>query len=244
MNYLFLFLTSFAFSAIVFDGDKPLETKTFDLGPSEYIEDKTAKVTMRCDVYPRLAIQTMMDPGLKGVTYKLVVRHKSESVNEVCSLKTKLRTFEISGGELPGMANDILVVTGEEPLGDVDHMIFYDNKTGGQIHSMSFDAGRPVLIKKSGASLSVDYFAFLGGPRENCNVVADKNNTCLEKILARNQVPNPKKIAAPDCSVAVKFNPKEAGEGGVDLFIEATIADVRKPKVEFKGKKVVCSLAQ
>ena len=244
MNFIFLFLISNgAFSSIIFEADKPLETKIYEYGPSEYLQDKAAIVKMKCEVYPKLAIQTMMDPGLKGTSYKLVVRHKGEKAEVVCSPKTKLRNFDIHAGEMPGMANDILVVTGEEPLGDVDYLIFHDIKTGGQIHSMNFDASEPVSIKRSGNTLSVNYHAFLGGPRENCNIVADKNKACLEKILVRNQVPDPKSFSAPDCSVAVKFNPKDAGEGSVDLFLEASIADVRKPKIEFKGKKIVCSLA-
>ncbi len=243
MNFLFLFITSFAFSAVIFEADKPIETKIYELGPSEYIEDKTNIVKMKCDVYPKLAIQTMMDPGLKGTSYKLVVRHKNEKVDEVCSLKTKLRNFDIHAGVMPGMANDILVVRGEGEFGDVDYMTFYDNKTGEQIHSMSFAASQSVTIEKSGTSLSVKYHAYLGGPRENCNIVKDKKNECLEKILVRNQVPNPKSFSAPDCSVAVKFNPKDANEGSVDLFLEARVGDVRKPKVEFTGKKILCSLA-
>ncbi len=241
MNIFFLLFSGLAFASITFDADKPLETKTFELGPSEYIEDKTQLVRMVCEVYPKLAIQTMIDPGLKGTSYKLVVRHKNEKVDEVCSAKTKLRTFNIHAGVMPGMANDILVVTSEEPLGEVDFLIFYDTKTGGQIHSMKFHASKPVTIKKSGNNLSVDYHAFLGGPRENCNVIADK--TCFRKVLKRNQVPDPDSFSAPDCSVAMKFNPKDTAEGSVDLFLEASIADVRKPMVEWKGKTITCSVA-
>lgn len=241
MSFFFLLLSSLTFADIIFDADKPLETKTFELSPSEYIEDKTQMVRMICDVYPKLAIQTMIDPGLKGTNYKLVVRHKGETVDEVCSLKTKLRIFDIHAGEMPGMANDILVVRGEEPLGDLDHLTFYDNKTGAQIHSMAFNASAPVTIKKTASSLSVDYQAFLGGPRENCNVIAEK--TCFKKVLERNQVPRPKRFSPPDCSVAMKFNPKDTNSGSVDLFLEARVADVRKPKVIFTGKKVTCSLA-
>ncbi|MES2527239.1 MAG: hypothetical protein V4598_09130 [Bdellovibrionota bacterium] len=243
MNFFFILLTSFAYSAIIFEGDKPLETKMYEIGPSEYLQEMNSKVKMKCDVYPKLAIQTMMDPGLKGTSYKLVVRHKNESVKEVCSVKTKLRTFDIHSGEMPGMANNIMVVTGEEPLGDVDYLTFYDTTTAGTLGTLSFNASQPVTIKKSGTTLSVDYHAFLGGPRENCNILKDKKNVCLEKILLRNQVPNPKNFAAPDCSIAVKFNPKDAGEGSVDLFLEARVADVRKPKIEYTGKKITCSLA-
>lgn len=241
MHFIFFLFSSLTFAEIIFDADKPIESKTFDLGPSENSYDKTAIVRMKCDVYPKLAIQTMLDPGLKGTNYKIVVRNKNEKTEEVCSLKTKLRSFDIHMGEMPGMANDILVLRGDEPLGDLDHLTFYDNKTGAQIHSMAFNASAPVTIKKSGNSLSVDYQAFLGGPRENCNVIAEKS--CLKKVLKRNQVPNAKRFSPPDCSVAMKFNPKDTAGGSVDLFLEASVADVRKPKVVFTGKKITCSIA-
>ncbi len=244
MNILFLLFSGLAFSAINFpEADKPLETKMYEIGPSEYLQEMNSRVKMKCDVYKTFAIQTTMDPGLKGTSYKWVVRHKNENFKEVCNVKTKLRTFGIHAGDVPGIANDIMVSTSEEPLGDVDHFIFYDITTAGMLGSATFNASRPVTIRKTGNTLSVDYEAFLGGPRENCNIVKDKNNECLQKILIRNKVPNPKSFSAPDCSVALKFNPKDAGEGSVDLFLEATMADVKKTEITFTGKKITCSLA-
>lgn len=242
---LLIAIPSLVFAKISFRDSptKPLETKFYELGPSEYLEDKTALVRLRCDFFPDYVIQTVIDPGSKGAAYKIVLKNKDATVQELCSKSTKLKSYDIHAGSLEGILNGVLVFTGEEPLGDVDHLLFYDLKTGKNIYTIKYDASSPVLIRSTGKSLGLDFYAHLGGPRENCNVVMDPKKHCLQKILTRNKIPAPHHLERPNCEEAVKFNPKDAQAGSVDLFLAASVKDIRRPRIIYTGKKLICSLA-
>jgi hypothetical protein len=227
-----------------FKTDAPKFSRTLDLGPSENIEDKDRHKNLKCEVFPEFVLLTMLDPGLKGTGYQILPRkNKGVKISDLCSNVSEPKEFTFWGGTVEGVIGSVIVYKSEEPLGNLDHLTFYDVKKEKTLFSAAFNTGAPLQIEKSARSISIKYEAYLDYPTPRCNAVEDNDGSCLKSILKKNVITQSKGLGKVDCTQAIQENTQDAKIGSVHLFIETQVKNIEHPMKKVTGKKIVCVLS-
>lgn len=246
-NSLALFALTFsltASAAVTFTDktDTAKLVKKQDLGVSETAPTSKDHVQATCEAYPEFVLVSVTDPGMVGTGYLILPRKKGSEPKDLCGELKKPKDFTYWGGTLEGVLESLIVFSGEEPLGNLDHLTFFDAKKKRIVFQDGFNNGATVSITKVKNKIGVTYESFLEYPKKRCNPVVDEKGACLKGILKKNHIAADK-IDKVDCANATLQNANDAKEGSVHLFIETQVKDIRSAQKKITGKTVTCTLS-
>jgi hypothetical protein len=142
--------------------------------------------------------------------------------------------LKIREGSFAGVAGDLVVTEGADVGEGVVESQIFSLKDGHEIFRVIHNPQEEYVLKKSGPTVSVVYFAKV---RLKCDLPTE-GRACWSRIVEENHLP--KSVKMPDCAHAFKKAGKNLTEPA-QVTVKAHVANIQKPKIEFLGGSATCA---